>query len=80
MTRCYMRKWYLPLTVLGLGSLGVLFGTEKGRLALSRAVDLLDQFPDAYSDWIEHTETEIANIQSAVDRIAQSLGALQAAG
>lgn len=74
-----MRKWYLPLTVLGLGSLGVLFGTEKGREALSRAVDLLDWFPDAYSDWVKQTEAEIANIQSAVDKIAQSLGALQAA-
>jgi hypothetical protein len=74
-----MSKWYLPLTVLGLGSLGVLFGTEKGREALSRAMDLLDRFPDAYSDWVEQTETEIANIQSAVDEIAQSLGALQPA-
>jgi len=74
-----MSKWYLPLTVLGLGGLGVLFGTEKGREALSRAADFLDEFPDRYSDWAEQTEIEIANIQSAVDRIAQSLGALHPA-
>jgi hypothetical protein len=74
-----MRKWYLPLTVLGLGGLGVLFATEKGREALSRAVDFLDEFPARYSDWSAQTEIEIANIQSAIDKIAHSLGALQPA-
>jgi hypothetical protein len=74
-----MSKWYLPLTVLGLGSLGVLLGTEKGRDALNRASNFIDDFPDAYSDWQETTEREIQSIQSAVDEIAATLGAWQPA-
>lgn len=74
-----MSKWYLPLTVLGLGSLGVLFGTEKGREALSRAADFLEELPENYSDWSNAAEGEIASIQSAVDQIAATLGALQPA-
>jgi hypothetical protein len=74
-----MRKWYIPLTVMGLGGLGVLLGTEKGREALNRAADFIDDFPDAYSEWHEAAEREIESIQSAVDQIAASLGALRRA-
>ena len=74
-----MSKWYLPLTVLGLGGLGVLLGTERGREALDRAADFIDDFPDVYSEWQEAAEREIQSIQSAVDQIAATLGALQPA-
>jgi len=74
-----MTRWYLPLTVLGLGGLGVLFGTDRGRRALERAADFLEQLPEDYSAWMDMTEREIAEIQSAVDQIAASLGALQPA-
>jgi hypothetical protein len=74
-----MSKWYLPLTVLGLGSLGVLLGTEKGRDALNRASNFIDDFPDVYADWQETTEREIQSIQSAVDEIAATLGAWEPA-
>ena len=74
-----MSKWYLPLTVLGLGGLGVLLGTEKGREALGRATDFLEELPDAYADWTDAAEREIQKIQATVDQIAASLGALQPA-
>jgi hypothetical protein len=74
-----MTRWYVPLTVLGLGGLGVLFGTDRGRRALERAADFLEQLPEDYSEWMDMTEREIAEIQSAVDQIAASLGALQPA-
>ena len=74
-----MTRWYVPLTVLGLGGLGVLFGTDRGRRALERAADFLEQLPEDYSEWMDMTEREIAEIQSAVDHIAASLGALQPA-
>jgi len=68
-----MSRWYLPLTVLGLGSLGVLFGTDRGRRALERAADYLEDLPDDYSQWMDMTDREIADIQSAVNQIAASL-------
>lgn len=74
-----MNKWYLPLTVLGLGGLGVLFGTERGREVVGRAANLLEELPDVYAEWQGSAEREIQNIQSAVDQIAASLGALQPA-
>ena len=69
-----MSRWYLPLTVLGLGSLGVLFGTDRGRRTLERAANYLEDLPEQYSDWMDMTDREIAEIQSAVNQIAESLG------
>lgn len=74
-----MNKWYLPLTVLGLGGLGVLFGTERGREVIGRATSLLEEWPEMYADWQEAAEREIQDIQSAVDQIATKLGAMQTA-
>jgi hypothetical protein len=58
---------------------GVLFGTDRGRRALERASDFLEDLPDEYSEWADMTDREIAEIQSAVNQIAASLGALQPA-
>lgn len=74
-----MNKWYLPLTVLGLGGLGVLFGTERGREVVGRATNLLEEWPGMYADWQNAAEREIQDIQSAVDQIATKLGAMQTA-
>jgi hypothetical protein len=65
-----MRKWYVPLTVLGLGGLGVLIGTERGRNALRRASDLFEEAPEHLAAWNNTIEKEMANIQEAVDSIA----------
>ncbi len=65
-----MRRWYVPLTVLGLGGLGVLFGTERGRDALRRASDFFEEAPDRLNEWNNTIEQEMANIQEAVDSIA----------
>jgi hypothetical protein len=65
-----MRRWYVPLTVLGLGGLGVLIGTERGRSALRRASDLFEDAPERLAEWNNTIEQEMANIQEAVDSIA----------
>lgn len=74
-----MSKWYLPLTILGVGSLGILLGTERGRLALDRASDFFEDLPRSYDDFTDAAEREIASIQQNVDQIAAMLGALQLA-
>jgi hypothetical protein len=76
-----MRRWYLPLTVVGLGlsGLGFLVGTDRGRRALERAADFLEDLPEDYSAWADMTDREIAEIQTALDQIAATLGALQPA-
>jgi hypothetical protein len=74
-----MSRWYVPLTLLGLGGLGVVLTSDRGRGILNRAADFLEDLPENYSGWQDYTEREIATIQSAVDEIAASLGAFQPA-
>jgi hypothetical protein len=68
-----MRRWYVPLTVLGLGGLGVLFGTERGRHALRRASDFFEDAPARLDQWNNTLEQEMASIQEAVDSIASAI-------
>ena len=41
-----MRKWFVPLTMLGIGSIGALVLSERGRQALEWIFDRLDEAPD----------------------------------
>ena len=69
-----MKKWYMPLTVLGLGGLGVLFGTEKGRETVRRVARTLDDAPERISEINATLDDELANIQSALNNVAKVLG------
>lgn len=69
-----MRKWYLPLTVLGLGSLGVLLGTERGRTLLRQMGRGLDKAPDQLRGWTDALDTEIEKIQTTVDSLSDLIG------
>jgi hypothetical protein len=80
-----MRKWNLPMTVLGLGglgvvgALGVLVGTERGRsIVRSFAEEFLDT-PARIDEWDQAVKDELDSIQSAVDSLAQALGVRPAA-
>ena len=64
-----MRKWYLPLTVLGLGSLGVLVATERGRSVLKQVAKGLDRAPKQLADWSEAFDDEVSKIQSTIDSL-----------
>lgn len=64
-----MRKWYLPLTVLGLGSLGVLIATERGRSVLRQVGRGLDRAPARLHDWSEAFDDELAKIQNTIDNL-----------
>jgi hypothetical protein len=72
-----MRKWYVPLTVLGVGSLGVLFLTDGGRQRLRWFAANLHRAPEAWLDWNEAAQREIDRIQLALNRVADSLNAAQ---
>ena len=70
-----MRKVYLPLTVLGLGGLGWLFLTERGRQALRWLGENLEQGPGRLLEWNEAAQRELDRIQIALNRVAESLEA-----
>jgi hypothetical protein len=70
-----MRKWYVPVTVIGVSGLGVLFLTDRGRKALRWAFENAQRAPEAILEWNETAQHELDRIQSALSRVAESLGA-----
>jgi hypothetical protein len=68
-----MRRWYVPLTVIGLGSLGALLLSERGRAALSGIVQRFQQAPDRLANWNDSLDSELDRIQDTLNRIAESL-------
>jgi len=68
-----MRRWYVPLTVLGLAGLGALILTQRGRQALAWLAENLDQAPDTWLPWNETTQRELERLRAAVDQLADSL-------
>lgn len=68
-----MRRWYVPLTVLGLGGVGALLMSERGRAVLHKGLEKFWQAPDRLLEWNDNLEGELDRIQSALDRIAESI-------
>jgi hypothetical protein len=68
-----MRKWYVPLTVLGLGGLGLLFVSERGQQALRALVDGFENGDEGFGDFHAGVDRELAQIESALDEIAAEL-------
>ena len=72
-----LRKWFVPITVLGVGGLGLLFLTERGRLAIRWLGENLQHGPKRLAEWNEVAQRELDRIQTALNRVAESLEAAQ---
>jgi hypothetical protein len=70
-----MRKLYVPLTLLGLGGIGWLFLTERGREALRWIGEKLPLGPGRLLEWNEAAQRELDRIQIALNRVAEALEA-----
>jgi hypothetical protein len=68
-----MRKWYVPMTVVGLGGLGVLLFTDRGRKAIRWAMEQLPEAQSQLAEWNETAQRELDRLQSALNRVAESL-------
>jgi hypothetical protein len=68
-----MRRWYVPLAVLGLGSLGVVLLSERGRRILRSFFRNLDRVPDQLLEWNDGLQNELDRIQTVLDRVADSV-------
>jgi hypothetical protein len=69
-----MRKWYVPLTVIGISGLGAFLLTDRGRKAARWAFENMHRAPDALLEWNEAAQRELDRIQTALNRVAESLG------
>jgi hypothetical protein len=68
-----MRKWYVPLAVLGMGGVGALVLSDTGRRALRWVWDHAHEAPEALADFNERIEGELDRIQSSLNKLADSL-------
>ncbi|HVP43201.1 MAG TPA: hypothetical protein VMS96_07195 [Terriglobales bacterium] len=68
-----MKKWYMPLAVLGIGSLGALLLSERGRQALRWVAESIERHQDTILEWNEAAERELDRLEEALDRIAASI-------
>lgn len=68
-----MRKWLVPLVVLGAGGLGAFFLTDKGRETLRGWLAKLEDAPERWDEWNESAQIELERIQTTLNQIAQSL-------
>jgi hypothetical protein len=72
-----MRKWYLPMAVVGVGGLGALLLTYAGRRRLQWLWDNAQRAPETLLAWNEAAQRELDRIEEAVNRVAQSLDSAQ---
>jgi hypothetical protein len=70
-----MRRWCVPLTVLGLAGLGALILSPRGRQALAWLAENFLKAPEALWEGNETTQCELERLRTAVDQLADSLGA-----
>jgi hypothetical protein len=68
-----MRRWFLPLTVLGLGGIGAALLSERGRAFLNSLFEKTTAGSPTLMEWNETAQSELARIQKALDRIAEHL-------
>ena len=68
-----MRKWLVPLTVLGVGSIGAFLLSERGRNSLRALLEGFREVPDQLLEWNDNAQRELDLIQVALNRIAESL-------
>ncbi|MFZ0313735.1 MAG: hypothetical protein WAL85_13590 [Candidatus Korobacteraceae bacterium] len=68
-----MRRWYLPLTVLGLGGVSAFLLSKRGRTKLRAISNGLQQAPDRLLQLNSSLQSDLDRIQAALDRIAESV-------
>ena len=68
-----MRRWYVPLTVLGLGSISVMLLSERARRAISALFRDFGRVTGRLLEWNDGPQDELDRIQAMLDKVAESL-------
>ncbi len=68
-----MRKWFLPVTVFGLGGIAALFLSDRGRQTFWSLFENMEKAPDALLDFNDFAQRELDRIQLALNQVAESL-------
>jgi hypothetical protein len=68
-----MRRWFLPLTVIGLGGVGAFLLSERGRESLRGLWKRFQDSPEGWQELNAGVQSELDRIQAALDQIAASI-------
>jgi hypothetical protein len=68
-----MRKWAVPLTVLGLGGVGALLMSDRGRRGVRWAIERLNEAPERLAQWNDNAQREMERIQGTLNRMSEML-------
>jgi hypothetical protein len=68
-----VRKWSIPLTVIGLGGLGLMLFSERGRKLIRSAANKAGAAPGQLAAWNDSAQQELNHIRQAVKELEHSL-------
>jgi len=68
------RKWTISLTLAGLGGVGAMLFSPRGRKLIRSAAGRLGVTPGRLAAWNVSAQNELDHIQQAVKELEQSLG------
>lgn len=68
-----LHKWYLSISLLGVGGLTALVLSPGGRQFLRWLAQKIINSPEQLQEWNDHAEKELRKIQIALDRLSESV-------
>lgn len=69
-----VRSWTIPLTFAGLGGLGAMLLSGRGRKRMRFAEERLRASPGRLAAWDDCAQTELDDIQRAVKELTRAVG------
>jgi hypothetical protein len=69
-----VRKWTIPMAFVGLGGLGAMLFSERGRKLIRSIAERFSTAPGRLAAWNDAAQEELDHIQHAVKELEQSLG------
>lgn len=70
-----MKNWFLPMTVLGVSTLGLVFASERGRAQLRSVLHQFATSDNPMGEFNQAVERELDHIQRTLEQLAQALKA-----
>jgi hypothetical protein len=69
-----VRKWTIPLTLAGLGGLGAMLFSPRGRKLIHSAAERSGAKPGRMAAWNDSAQKELDHIQRELKELEHSIG------
>lgn len=68
-----MKKWLLPISVLGISGVGLLLSSERGREQVRTFLDRMVEHGDPLGEFSKFLDEQLAAMQKTLDSVAEAL-------